>query len=262
MRATVIAEATRVLVVEDRAASALAIRLWLWDSGFEVDVVGDERDAISVCGKRRPDLVLLDMNGNGPAGWEACRRLHEATGVPIIIVSVLDSAEDKVRGLMMGADDYVSKPFDPKELLARIRAILRRQRTLARGADLTFSDILLRHDTREVFRGGARLELTAKEFDLLELFMLHPRRLLARDTVLDCVWGESHAGAENLVDVYVSHLRRKLGEPQVIQTVRGGGFVLRTDARRELASAPLQAEGAANGAESSRTAWRPNCDGA
>ncbi len=219
----------RILVVEDEKTILSFMRMGLEFSGYEVEVSEDGRQALDLYQKRKPDMVILDVGLPGLNGWEVCKRLRELGDVPIIMVTVFDSTDDKVRGLVTGADDYLAKPFDFNELLARIKAVLRRRKSQVQGTELSFGDIVLRRDTHDVFRNGVPVDLTSREFDLLEFFMRHPRQLLSRDAILNRLWGDDFVGDANIVDVYVSHLRRKLGDPQVIRTVRSGGFALRME---------------------------------
>ncbi|MDJ0589750.1 MAG: response regulator transcription factor [Pleurocapsa sp. MO_226.B13] len=221
---------SHILVVEDEAKLAQFIKLELEFEGYEVTVAVDGFSGLSSAREIKPDLILLDWMLPGISGPEICRRLRQ-TGdkVPIILLTAKDEVSDRVTGLDAGADDYVIKPFSIEELLARVRANLRREQE--EDVDLLqFSDLTLNRSTREVFRGQRSIELTAKEFDLLEYLIAHPRQVLTRDRILERVWGYDFMGDSNIIEVYVRYLRLKLEEQQesrLIQTVRGVGYVLR-----------------------------------
>jgi DNA-binding response OmpR family regulator len=194
-----------------------------------VRVAGDGEDALAEAGVFEPDAVVLDLGLPSIDGIEVCRRLRRDGDVPILMLTARDALDSRVEGLDSGADDYLVKPFEREELLARLRALLRR-RPPRGSAFLVAGDLRLNHDTREVYRGERPLELTSREFELLEHLMLNERLVVSRQALLDEVW-DYHAYAEtNTVDVFVSNLRRKLeagGEPRVLHTVRGAGYVLR-----------------------------------
>lgn len=221
---------SRVLVVEDEAKLAQFIELELKYEGYDVSVVNDGLEGLTQAREAEPDIVILDWMLPGISGLEICRRLR-LTGnkVPIILLTAKDGVEDRVAGLDAGADDYVVKPFSVEELLARVRAHLRRNQE--DNPDLLeFSDLRLNRSTREVFRGSRSIDLTAKEFDLLEYLLSHPRQVLTRDQILERVWGYDFMGDSNIIEVYVRYLRLKLEaeeEKRLIQTVRGVGYVLR-----------------------------------
>ena len=221
---------THILLVEDEAKLAQFIKLELEFEQYQVTLAPDGFTGLSSAREIQPDLILLDWMLPGISGPEICRRLRQ-TGdkVPIILLTAKDEVSDRVAGLDAGADDYVIKPFSIEELLARIRANLRRD--LDEQADLLqFGDLSLNRSTREVFRGQRGIELTAKEFDLLEYLLSHPRQVLTRDQILERVWGYDFMGDSNIIEVYVRYLRLKLEqqqEPRLIQTVRGVGYVLR-----------------------------------
>lgn len=220
----------RILVVEDEAKLAQFIKLELSYEGYEVTIASDGLAGLADAREIKPDLILLDWMLPGISGLEICRRLR-STGdkVPIILLTAKDEVSDRVAGLDAGADDYIVKPFSIEELLARIRANLRR--TQEQDPDLLqFSDLRLNRSTREVYRDNRSIELTAKEFDLLEYLMAHPRQVLTRDQILERVWGYDFMGDSNIIEVYIRYLRLKLeakGEKRLIQTVRGVGYVLR-----------------------------------
>ena len=221
---------SHILVVEDEGKLAQFIKLELEYEGYEVTVVNDGLGGLATAREITPDLILLDWMLPGISGLEICRRLRQ-TGdkVPIILLTAKDEVSDRVAGLDAGADDYIIKPFSIEELLARIRANLRRNQE-EDSTSLQFSDLRLDRSSREVYRNNRLIELTAKEFDLLEYLISHPRQVLTRDQILERVWGYDFMGDSNIIEVYVRYLRLKLEanrEPRLIQTVRGVGYVLR-----------------------------------
>src|SRR4051794_19676602 len=171
-------------------------------------------------------LVVLDIGLPGMDGFEVCRRIRAGSKVPIVMLTARDDEPDRVAGLELGADDYVSKPFSPRELSARIKAILRRSEKHNEDEVLSARQIVLRRDSREVTVGGAPVELTGKEFDLLACFLEHPGIVLSRERLLDLVWGMTYPGGTRTVDMHVAQLRRKLGGAEAIRTVRGAGYKL------------------------------------
>jgi DNA-binding response OmpR family regulator len=217
----------RVLVVDDEESILEFLELGLRYEGFQVELAIDGLAALAVLNRRRPDLVILDLNLPGLDGLEVCRRIRQRSDVPIIMLTARGEVDERVEGLEAGADDYLPKPFKFKELLARVRAVLRRHVPLAERM-LRFGGLALNRDTRELLLEGRPIELTPREFDLLETFMLHPRQVFTRDQLLDRVWGTAYLGEGNLVEVYVSSLRDKLGdqERRLIRTVRGVGYAL------------------------------------
>lgn len=219
----------RILIVEDEPAIADFIRRGLLQEDFRVEVAYDGKEGLERAQQNPPDLVILDIMLPGIDGLEVCRRLREFSDVPIIMLTAKDAVPDRVRGLETGADDYLVKPFAFDELLARIRALLRRHRAGA-GQELRFADLRMNPATREVYRGDRRIDLTAREYELLELFMRHPRQVLTREMIYDRVWGYDFDGESNVIEVYIRYLRSKLeadGEPRLIHTVRGVGYALR-----------------------------------
>ena len=221
---------SHILVVEDEGKLAQFIKLELEYEGYEVTVVSDGLGGLATAREMTPDLILLDWMLPGISGLEICRRLRQ-TGdkVPIILLTAKDEVSDRVTGLDAGADDYIIKPFSIEELLARIRAHLRRNQE-EDSSSLQFSDLRLDRSSRQVYRNNRLIELTAKEFDLLEYLISHPRQVLTRDQILERVWGYDFMGDSNIIEVYVRYLRLKLEanqEPRLIQTVRGVGYVLR-----------------------------------
>ncbi|WP_026731517.1 response regulator transcription factor [Fischerella sp. PCC 9605] len=220
----------RILLVEDEVKLARFVELELSYEGYKVTVAHDGLSGLTAARESHPDLVIVDWMLPGLSGLEICRRLR-STGdqVPIILLTAKDEVSDRVAGLDAGADDYVVKPFSVEELLARVRAHLRR--TQEADADiLQFADLKLNRSTREVHRGDRAIELTAKEFDLLEYLLVHPRQVITRDRILEEVWGYDFMGDSNIIEVYIRYLRLKLeanNEKRLIQTVRGVGYVLR-----------------------------------
>jgi DNA-binding response OmpR family regulator len=222
----------RVLVVEDDSDIAGVLRRSLDKEGYDVRVAGDGESALDQAGVFAPDAVVLDLGLPKLDGVEVCRRLRHGGDVPILILTARDALDARVEGLDSGADDYLVKPFEREELLARLRALLRRRPP--RGtASLVVGDLRLNPATREAFRGERELELTAREFELLEHLMRNQRIVVSRQALLDEVWGYHPFAETNTVDVFISTLRRKLeegGEPRVLHTIRGAGFVLREGA--------------------------------
>src|SRR5215211_8008544 len=219
----------RVLVVEDDINIAGVLRRSLDKEGYEVRVAGDGEEALREAGVFEPDAVVLDLGLPRLDGVEVCRRLRADGDVPILMLTARDELDARVEGLDSGADDYLVKPFERDELLARIRALLRR-RPPRGSAYLVVGDLRLNPDSREVFRGERELELTAREFELLEHLMRNERIVVSRQALLDEVWGYHPFAETNTIDVFVSNLRRKLesgGEPRLLHTVRGAGYVLR-----------------------------------
>lgn len=218
-----------ILVVDDDARIAASLRRALVYEGYDVAVATDGPSALASARNRPPDLVVLDVMLPGLDGMEVCRRLRQEDDVPILMLTALDATADRVQGLDTGADDYLTKPFAYEELLARVRALLRRREPKT-GHALRYADLTLDPEAREVRRGDRPIALTTLEFDLLQHFLRHPRQVLGRERLLDAVWGDEVAVTPNAVDVYVGYLRQKLeaaGESRLIQTVRGVGYVLR-----------------------------------
>jgi two-component system, OmpR family, response regulator MprA len=219
----------RILVVDDDPRIAAAVRRALVYEGYEVDLADDGRGAIDAARERLPDLVVLDVMLPELDGIEVCRRLRAGSDVPILMLTARDAVADRVLGLDSGADDYLVKPFAHEELLARVRTLLRRRQP-RRAELLRTADLVLDVGAHEVRRGERTVELTALEFQLLELFMRNERLVLTRAQILDSVWGFDVETASNVVDVYIGYLRQKLehdGEPRLIHTVRGVGYVLK-----------------------------------
>ncbi|MGI6492123.1 MAG: response regulator transcription factor [Peptococcaceae bacterium] len=222
----------KVLVIDDDRKITAFLRRSLVFEGYEVQVAGNGEEGLRLAAGWRPDLVLLDVLMPVMDGWEVCRRLRSASpGLPVLMLTARDEVADRVKGLDLGADDYLVKPFALEELLARVRALLRRKGEQdTNGRALVYGDLRLDHLTREVRRGQREIQLTVKEFGLLSLFMEHPRQVLTRDTIMDRVWGIDYFGESNVLEVYVGMLRQKLeegGESRLIHTVRGVGYVFK-----------------------------------
>ena len=221
----------RVLVIEDEERIRQFLQRGLAYEDYRVDVAADGPTSLALARENPPDVVILDWMLPGMDGLEVCRRLRAGGPVPILILTAKDSVPDRVLGLDAGADDYMVKPFSFDELLARIRALLRRAAP-AQPEVMRFSDLNLDTGTRQASRGERVFDLTAKEYELLELFMRNPRQVLTRDVIFDRVWGYDFGGESNIIEVYVRYLRQKTeagGEPRLIHTVRGVGYVLRED---------------------------------
>jgi DNA-binding response OmpR family regulator len=227
-----VAEATstngvRILVVEDEESIRDFVEMGLKYEGFEVALTENGLAALEAFDRQRPDLVILDLNLPGMDGLDVCRQIRRRGDVPIIMLTARAEVDERVDGLEAGADDYIPKPFKFKELLARVRAVLRR-RISAVERVLRFGTVELNRDTREVFNDGQEIALTPREFELLEVFMLHPRQVMTREILLDRVWGTDYLGDGNLIEVHISALRDKLGDRdrRMIRTVRGVGYAL------------------------------------
>lgn len=222
-----------ILLVEDEVKLARFVELELTSEGYRVSVANDGMTGLTLARESLPDLAILDWMLPGLSGVELCRRLR-TTGskIPIILLTAKDEISDRVAGLDAGANDYVVKPFSIEELLARIRAHLRRTEEDKQDADiLQFEDLSLNRRTREIFRVKRNIELTAKEFDLLEYLMSNPRQVFTREQILEKVWGYDFVGDSNVIEVYIRYLRLKLeqnNEQRLIHTVRGVGYALRS----------------------------------
>lgn len=210
------------------------LRRGLSFEGYSVALVTSGSEALDVVRDAMPDLIVLDVMLPGMNGIEVCRRIRAAgEDVPILMLTARDEVTDRVAGLDAGADDYLIKPFAFEELVARLRALLRRSDQYAEETPETtysFDDLMLDTSTRFAYRGERRIELTTREFDLLLLFMQHPNQVLPRDTIMERVWGDDFPGESNVLEVYMSSLRRYLeagGEPRLLQTIRGAGYTLR-----------------------------------
>jgi two-component system response regulator MprA len=219
-----VAEAA-VLVVDDDAPIRRMLERTLAGEGYDVSSAADGGEALVAVERSVPDLVVLDVAMPGIDGVAVCRRIRgKYVTVPILLLTARDGVDERVAGLDAGADDYLVKPFAVEELLARIRALLRRGHEPAET--LTYADVVLDVGSRSARRGGRELGLSPREADLLELFLRNPRQVVSRELALERVWGSVAAASLNAVDQYVSYLRRKLGEPPLIETIRGTGFVL------------------------------------
>jgi two-component system, OmpR family, response regulator len=222
----------RVLVVDDEPALSELLSMALRYEGWDVRTAGDGLAAVRVARDFRPDAVVLDMMLPDLDGLEVLRRLRADGGdVPVLFLTAKDAVEDRVAGLTAGGDDYVTKPFSLEEVVARLRALVRRTAVLVGDSDsvLTVGDLTLDEDSHEVFRGGDPIRLTATEFELLRYFMRNPRRVLTKAQILDRVWNYDFGGQANVVELYVSYLRKKIdaGRTPMIHTLRGAGYVLK-----------------------------------
>jgi DNA-binding response OmpR family regulator len=218
----------RALVVDDEETILEFLGMGLGYEGFTVETASDGPSALAVADRFRPDIVLLDWMLPGLDGVEVCRRLRAKGDVAIIMLTAKGETDERIAGLDAGADDYVPKPFRFQELLARIRAVLRR-RDIVLHRVLKAADVTHDRGTREVTRGGQPVELTPREFDLLELLLAHPGQVFPRETILNRLWGYTFVGDSNVIDVHIGALREKMGDrpPKLIQAVRGVGYVLR-----------------------------------
>jgi two-component system, OmpR family, response regulator len=221
----------RVLVVDDETNITDLVATALRYEGFEVADASDGRTALTLVSTFRPDLIVLDVMLPDLDGFEVQRRLvDDGRRTPVVFLTARDATEDKVKGLTIGGDDYVTKPFSLEELIARIRTVLRRARGAAPGGErLRFHDLEMDDDSHEVRRGGRVIDLTATEFSLLRFLLANPRRVLSKAQILDHVWQYDFGGDPAIVETYISYLRKKIDaqEPHLIQTVRGVGYVLR-----------------------------------
>ncbi|GIO95389.1 response regulator transcription factor [Paenibacillus lautus] len=225
---------SRILIVDDDEKIISMLRRGLAFEGYDVLTASNGAEGLKVILSEDPDVVVLDVMMPQVDGFEALRRLREGgSTTPVLMLTAKDEVENRVKGLDTGADDYLVKPFALEELLARVRALLRRKT----GDDssnhrLTYEDLVMDTDAREVIRSGQRLELTAKEFELLHLFMQNPKRVLSRDLIMDKIWGYDYSGESNVLEVYIAMLRQKTeehGGKRLIQTIRGAGYILRGD---------------------------------
>lgn len=227
-----------ILIVEDERSIASFLRRGLVFEGYDVRVTDSGAEALAITRDTNVHLIVLDIMLPGEVdGIEVCRRIREAGDqVPILMLTARDEVADRVEGLDAGADDYMVKPFAFEELLARLRALLRRKETRADSREeetqdsFSFSDLTLDTTTRYAYRGDRQIELTAREFDLLLLFLRHPHQVMTRELIMERIWGDDFPGESNVLEVTISNLRRRLesdGEPRLLQTVRGVGYALR-----------------------------------
>ncbi|MGE5690970.1 MAG: response regulator transcription factor [Pseudomonadota bacterium] len=212
-----------VLLVEDDPSIGALLRAYLGRDGYSVVWVRSGEDALGELDRHRVGIVVLDVGLPGIDGFEVCRRLRARSRVPIVMLTARDDEPDRVAGLELGADDYLTKPFSPRELVARMKAVLRRAAPTA-PEELALGDVVVGHAGREVTVAGEPVELTVKEFDLLAFLLAHPGIVFSREQLLDRVWGMTFAGGTRTVDVHVAQLRRKLGRPELVATVRGAGY--------------------------------------
>jgi two-component system, OmpR family, response regulator len=222
----------RVLVVDDEANLAELLAMALRLEGWEISVALTGSKAVSAAKRDRPDAVVLDMMLPDFDGLEVLRRIRNiVSDVPVLFLTARDSVEDRVAGLTAGGDDYVTKPFSLEEVVARLRGLLRRAGAASSraGSSLVVGDLVLDEDSHEVHRGGVELHLTATEFELLRFLMRNPRRVLSKAQILDRVWNYDFGGQANVVELYISYLRKKVdaGRPAMIHTMRGAGYVLK-----------------------------------
>lgn len=220
----------RILLVEDEAPLAAVLKHGLEEQGYAVDAANTAEEALAFANTEPYDLVVLDVMLPDEDGFSVCRHLRaNRRNMPVLMLTALDSVEDRVAGLDSGADDYLAKPFDPRELLARVRALLRRER-VSRDPVLRVADIELDSASREVRRAQRPVQLTTREFAILELFLRNVNRVLSRDEIAQHIWAFDFSAMSNVIDVYIGNLRRKLGdnsEPRLLRTVRGSGYLLR-----------------------------------
>jgi DNA-binding response OmpR family regulator len=217
--------ARSVLLVEDEQSIGRLVRAYLEREGFDVAWVESGEEGLAELARSQWSIVVLDVALPGVDGFEVCRRIRTVSSLPVLMLTARDDEADRVGGLEVGADDYVTKPFSPRELVARVHAILRRtERAAGPGRTLRLSDVVLREAAREVDVAGEPVTLTSREFDLLGCLMENEGVVLSREQLLDRVWGGGFPGGTRTVDVHVAQLRRKLGRPGLIRTVRGAGY--------------------------------------
>jgi DNA-binding response OmpR family regulator len=213
-----------ILLIEDEPSVGELVRGYLARDGYRVLWVRSGEEGLAELDRHQVKLVVLDIGLPGMDGFEVCRSVRSRSQVPILMLTARDEEPDRVIGLEVGADDYLTKPFSPRELAARIKAILRRTDPQPMQQSLTLGDVVLNRETHDVTIGGRSVDLTAKEFDLLAYFLANPGAVLSRDILLDRVWGVEYPGGTRTVDVHVAQLRRKLGRPTLIRTLRGSGY--------------------------------------
>jgi two-component system, OmpR family, alkaline phosphatase synthesis response regulator PhoP len=213
-----------VLLVEDEENLASLVGAYLEQEGYRVIPVGTGAEALQAIDAEPVRLVVLDLNLPDMDGLDVCRQIRARSSVPIVMLTARDEERDRLAGLETGADDYIGKPFSPRELVARMKAVLRRAEPHLEEELLVLGDVVLRRSAREVTVGGSPVELRPKEFDLLAYLMQNRGAVLSRDLLLERVWGFDYAGGTRTVDVHVAQLRRKLGRPDLIRTMRGSGY--------------------------------------
>lgn len=222
-----------IIVIDDDEKITSMLKRALAFEGYTVITANNGAEGLKILLTQVPNLIILDVMMPKIDGFEVCRRIRESgSDVPILMLTARDEISDRVQGLDLGADDYLVKPFALEELLARVRVLLRRRSESAnkQATILTYEDLALNVETREVFRGEHAIELTAKEFDLLQLFLQNPRHVLSKDSIMEKIWGIDFSGESNVLEVYIALLRQKteeFGHKRLIQTVRGAGYVLR-----------------------------------
>jgi len=221
------------MVIDDDEKITSMLRRSLSFEGYTVATAANGQDGLKGILDNEPELVILDVMMPYIDGWEVCRRIRASgTDIPILMLTAKDEVSDRVKGLDLGADDYLVKPFALEELLARVRVLLRRraERPEQKTNQISYEDVVMDFDTREVFRGGKLIELTTKEFELFNLFLQNPKRVLSRDLMMEKIWGYDFSGESNVLEVYIALIRQKteeFGGKRLIQTVRGAGYVLR-----------------------------------
>jgi DNA-binding response OmpR family regulator len=214
------------LVVEDEDSIATLVHSYLERDGFTVVRAGCGKEALAEVDRRPVRVIVLDIGLPDMDGFEVCRRIRSDSRVPILMLTARDEEPDRVSGLELGADDYLTKPFSPRELVARVKAVLRRAEPWLEEAKLSARDVVVLRDAREVRVAGEPVALTSREFDLLSILLGNPDRVLTRELLLDRVWGLAFPGGTRTVDMHVASLRRKLARPELVQTVRGVGYKL------------------------------------
>jgi two-component system, OmpR family, response regulator MprA len=223
----------KIMVIDDDEKITSMLRRSLSFEGYTVATAANGQEGLKGILDNEPQLVILDVMMPFIDGWEVCRRIRASgTDIPILMLTAKDEVSDRVKGLDLGADDYLVKPFALEELLARVRVLLRRraERPEQKTNQIAYEDIIMDFDTREVFRGGKLIELTTKEFELFHLFLQNPKRVLSRDLMMEKIWGYDFSGESNVLEVYIALIRQKteeFGGKRLIQTVRGAGYVLR-----------------------------------
>ena len=223
----------KIMVIDDDEKITSMLRRSLSFEGYTVATAVNGQDGLKGILDNEPELVILDVMMPYIDGWEVCRRIRASgTDIPILMLTAKDEVSDRVKGLDLGADDYLVKPFALEELLARVRVLLRRraERPEQKTNQISYEDVVMDFDTREVFRGGKLIELTTKEFELFNLFLQNPKRVLSRDLMMEKIWGYDFSGESNVLEVYIALIRQKteeFGGKRLIQTVRGAGYVLR-----------------------------------